>query len=320
MVPPAHPFTRLTIVTALLWATAFAADEPAPGFADSVLGRWDVTVDAPDGSYPSWMEIRLRTERELMAEFVGRFGSKRHAAGVSFVDNQLQVRIPVQYEQGGDELVFVGVLENDRLSGHTSIDNGEKSAWVATRAPSLDRSGESEWDSSAALIRDRVSDNWLPRSAQHAGCWKIANGVLSATPPCVDLVSSQGYDDFRLQLEFRYPRGSNSGVYLRGRYEVQIQDDLGKALDPLRIGGVYGFIAPRVNAAGQPGDWQSMGIELIGRRVSISLNGTEIITNQEIPGITGGALDSNEGSAGPLMLQGDHGPIEFRNIVITPAL
>ena len=109
------------------------ADAPAPGFADPVLGRWDITVDGPDGSYPSWMEIRLRTETQLMAEFVGRFGSKRHAADVSYTGNQLEVRIPVQYEQGGEELVFIGVLESDRLSGHTRIDDGERSDWTGVR-------------------------------------------------------------------------------------------------------------------------------------------------------------------------------------------
>ena len=309
---------RLAIVTTMLWTPVSAADTPAPGFADSVLGRWDLTVDGSDGSYPSWLEIRLRTETQLMAEFVGRFGSMRHAADVSYTGNQLEVRIPVQYEGGSDELVFVGVLENGRLSGQARIGDGEGSGWTGVRAPSLHRAGTAEWGDPVALIGDGLS-GWAPRDARHAGCWEVTGGVLSATPPCVDLISAAQFDDFRLQLEFRYPPGSNSGVYLRGRYEVQIQDDRGKAPDPLRIGGVYGFIAPRVNAAGHPGEWQTMDIELLGRRITISLNGTEIITDREIPGITGGALDSNEGDAGPLMLQGDHGPIEFRNIVITPA-
>ena len=135
---------------------------------------------------------------------------------------------------------------------------------------------------------------WQPRSADRAGCWTVSDGLLRATPPCVDLLSVARYDDFKLELEFRYPEGSNSGVYLRGRYEIQIQDDRDKAVDPLRIGGVYGFVAPRVNAAGQPGEWQSMYIELLGRRVTVFLNGIEVIANREIPGITGGALDSEE--------------------------
>ena len=84
------------------------------------------------------------------------------------------------------------------------------------------------------------------------------------------------------------------------------------------MGGIYGFIAPTADAAAPAAEWQAYDIRLVGRVVTVRLNGVEIISSQEIPGITGGALDSNEGSPGPLMLQGDHGPIEFRNIVITP--
>jgi hypothetical protein len=100
---------------------------------------------------------------------------------------------------------------------------------------------------------------------------------------------------------------------------VQIQDDAGKALDPLRMGGVYGFIAPSVDAARVAGEWQTLDVELVGRHVSVVLNGATIIDDEEIPGITGGALDSEEGAPGPIMLQGDHGAIEFRNVTIAPA-
>lgn len=316
--PAIRCFAAVAVVAAVAWGVVHAADPPPAGFADPVLGRWDITVVGPGGGYPSWMEVRLRTERQLMAEFVGRFGSKRHAAAVSFANGRLELRVPVQYEQGGNELVFSGLLENDRLSGQMRVDDGEPSEWTGVRAPSLHRAEVSGWGRPVALVGKGLS-GWVPRSGQRAGCWNVTNGVLSATPPCVDLISVEQYGDFKLALEFRYPEGSNSGVYLRGRYEVQIQDDRGKALDPLRIGGIYGFIAPSVDAAGHPGEWQSMEVELVGRRVTVVLNGQEIISRREIPGITGGALDGNEGSAGPLMLQGDHGPIAFRNIVIIPA-
>lgn len=305
-------------VALLLVATASAEESPPRGFADSILGRWDLTVQGPGGEYPSWVEIRLRKETELMADFVGQSGSKRHATTVSFADDRLQVRIPLQWEQWGDgELIFDGMLEGDRLSGQTRIGDSENFTWTGVRAPSLAHTEVGKWDEPVDLIGAGLS-GWRPRSQKHAGCWAVASGILSATPPCVDLVTEARFDDFRLQLEFRYPPGSNSGVYLRGRYEVQIQDDQGMAVDSLRIGGLYGFITPRTNAAARPNEWQSMDIELIGRRISVKLNGIEVISEREIPGITGGALDSDEESAGPLMLQGDHGPIEFRNIVITP--
>ena len=304
-------------LVALLLLDAGTAAAAEPGHADAVLGRWDLTVQGPDGEYPSWLEVRLRTERELMAGFVGRFGSMRHASAVSFSDNELEVRVPVQYEPGDGELVFTGRLTDGQLAGTVRSSGGETLAWAGFRAPPLAKTDVQRWGDPVDLLADGLS-GWRHRSDQHAGCWTVQDGVLQATPPCVDLITESLFDDFRLQLEFRYPSGSNSGVYLRGRYEVQIQDDRGKATDPLRIGGLYGFIAPNENAAGAPDEWQTMDITLIGRRLTVVLNDTEIISNREIPGITGGALDSNEGSAGPLMLQGDHGPIEFRNIRLTP--
>ncbi len=308
----------VAVIAIVLAVDAHAAEAPPRGFADAVLGRWDLTVKGPDGDYPSWFEIRLRKETELMAGFVGKAGSLRHASSVTYTDDRLQVRVPAQWEQGGvGELVFYGKLEGDRLVGQTRLGDGERYNWIAVRAPLLADRTVREWGEPLALVGDGLS-GWRPRFAQHAGCWNVEDGILSATPPCVDLITEAGFDDFRLELELRYPPGSNSGVYLRGRYEVQIQDDRGLAVDPLRIGGLYGFIAPQTNAAGRPNEWQLMTIELIGRRVTVSLNGTEVISRREIPGITGGALDSDEGSPGPIMLQGDHGPIEFRNIVITP--
>ena len=143
--------------------------------------------------------------------------------------------------------------------------------------------------------------------------YKIVGGALEVNDPG-HLITKQRFGDFRLHVEFRYPQGSNSGLYLRGRYEVQIQDDMGKALDPLRVGGVYGFLTPTANAARAANEWQVYDITLIGRRITVVLNGRTVVDNRVVPGITGGALDSNEGLPGPLMLQGDHGPISFRKI------
>ncbi|MDH5321533.1 MAG: DUF1080 domain-containing protein [Gammaproteobacteria bacterium] len=307
----------VAIATIALSFAAGAQDRPAPGFADAVLGRWDLTVEGPDGSYPSWLEVRLRTEWQLMADLVGQFGSTRHAAAVAYDDGTLTVRAPPQYEAGEDDLLFTGRLEDGALAGRVRMADGTTLAWRGVRAPSLGRGEISAWADPVSLIGEGI-DGWRLRDEQHDGCWKVTGGILAATMPCADLISEAEFTDFRLRLEFRYPAGSNSGVYLRGRYEVQVQDDFGKALDPLRLGGIYGFIAPAVDAAKPAGAWQTCDILIVGRRVTVALNGTVIIRDHEIPGITGGALDSDEGAPGPLMLQGDHGPIEFRNIVITP--
>lgn len=297
-----------------------AAERPPRGFADPLLGRWDLTIGGADGAtYPSWLEVRLRTEWQLMARFVGRFGSTRYVDAISYDDGRLEFTAPVQYEAQAGALHFEAELADDRLAGTTADADGRLLNFTALRAPALQRDGPLEAGTPVEMFNGRDLDGWRSRQgAEPPGCWRVVRRLLVASPPCVDLVSEAGFRDFRLQVEFRYPPGSNSGLYLRGRYEVQIQDDAGMAPDPLRMGGVYGFLAPATNAAQPAGKWQTYDIRLAGRRVSVTLNGVTVIDDREIPGITGGALDSREGEPGPLMLQGDHGPISFRRIALTP--
>ena len=148
--------------------------------------------------------------------------------------------------------------------------------------------------------------------------WIVDSWVLKSPKSGSNLVSDQKFDDFKLHLEFKYPKGSNSGVYLRGRYEVQITDSKGAEPSDVEYSGVYGFLTPNEVVAKAAGEWQEYDITLIGRRITVVANGITVISDQIIPGITGGALDIKEGEPGPLYFQGDHGPIEFRNITVTP--
>jgi hypothetical protein len=143
--------------------------------------------------------------------------------------------------------------------------------------------------------------------------------MLVNVEPGNDLLTERKFTDFKLRAEFRFPEGSNSGIYLRGRYEVQIEDNHGQQPDSHKIGGVYGFLSPSVNAAKKAGQWQRLELTLVGRAVTVILNDERVIDRQLVPGITGGALDSDEGAPGPILLQGDHGPIEFRRLTLTPA-
>jgi hypothetical protein len=147
----------------------------------------------------------------------------------------------------------------------------------------------------------------------------VESGILRSPKSGSNLISDQVFNDFKLHIEFRYPKGSNSGVYLRGRYEVQVDD--AKGLQPWsdHFGGIYGLLPPNEMVAKDAGEWQAYDITLIGRRVTIVANGSTVIADQVIPGITGGAIDSKEGEPGPFLIQGDHGPIDYRNIVVTPA-
>jgi hypothetical protein len=299
-------------------AAASFAQERRPGFADPLLGRWDLTIETDAEPYPSWLEVRLRTELELAGRFVGRVGSVRHVSAIDYADGRLEIVVPVQYEPNRRDLRFEGRLVGDRLEGTTAADDGANVRWTGVRAPALVDRGGRERGAPIEIFNGRDLGGWIPRADSHAGCWSVESGVLVATPPCVDLVTERVFGDFVLHAELQYPPGSNSGVYLRGRYEVQIADNFGMTLDPLRMGAIYGFLAPSVDAARAADEWQTLDVTLHGRRVTVVLNGTTIIDGQEIPGITGGALDSDEGSPGPIMLQGDHGAIRFRNLMLTP--
>lgn len=308
---------RVSCLIVLAAAVAFA-QQPPVGFADPILGAWDLTVQG-DRPYPSWLEVTLRKESELMGRFVGQFGSNRHVSEITYRDGELLVRIPPQYEQNKSDLVFKGRLVGDRLEGTTEDAGGRTLKWTGVRAPALRREGTPKWGREVDLFNGKDALGWKQRDESRGHCWSVVDGAMTNTPPCVDLITDKTFTDFRLRVEFNIVGRSNSGVYLRGRYEVQINDDVGRAIDSLRMGGLYGFIRPAMNASGRPGDWQTYDITLVGRRVTVILNDKKIIDNAEIPGITGGALDSNEGAPGPLMLQGDHGKVSFRRVTLTPA-
>jgi hypothetical protein len=308
-----------TVVAAVCLAAQPPPPGPPAGFADAVLGRWDLTVQGATAPYPSWVQIQLRKETELQGRFVGQFGSVRNLTKVEYKDGALLFEVPIQYEQNKSDLRFEGRLTGDTLEGTTVAANGATLKWTGKRAPALGGGRAVSWDKPVELFNKKDLTGWKPRSTARPGCWTVVDGLLTATPPCIDLISDRTFGDARLHVEFMYPAKSNSGLYLRGRYEVQIQDDAGKALDALRMGGVYGFIPPYQDAAGAPGAWQAYDVTLVGQRVTIALNGKTIVENEVIPGITGGALDSEEGAPGPLMLQGDHGKVQFRRITLTPA-
>ncbi|HEV3486105.1 MAG TPA: DUF1080 domain-containing protein, partial [Vicinamibacterales bacterium] len=180
------------------------------------------------------------------------------------------------------------------------------------------RSGTPAWGEPIKVFDGKSLDGWHTVGGGE-NAWSATDGILRNAKSGANFATDQKFDDFKLHLEFRVPKGANSGVYLRGRYELQIDDSAGLEPSSHHLGGVYGFIAPSENAARPAGEWQAMDVTLVGRMLNYELNGTSVICNREIPGITGGALDSAEGEPGPLLLQGDHGPIEFRNILITRA-
>ena len=315
---------RYTALLLALGLPTVATKAPrAAAVNEHLLGRWDITIDSPEGKLPSWLEIQIPGAHSGGDSYAGRFvgivGSARPVERVMLGGDSLQFSIPKQWESGDGNLSVAARLDgNDKLVGRMTFPDGHSADFTAVRAPVMRRTRSPVWGAPVALIAKSGLRGW---HTQRGGTnqWEIAGGVLRSPHSGENLVTDRTFTDFKLHVEFRYSKGSNSGIYLRGRHEVQVEDNYG--LEPLddRFAGVYGFLEPNAMAAKPAGEWNSYDITLIGRRVTVVANGQRVICDQVIPGPTGGALDSNEGEPGPLMLQGDHGPIEYRNIVITPA-
>ena len=150
------------------------------------------------------------------------------------------------------------------------------------------------WGAPVSLFNGRDLKGWSFKNPRGSECWSVADGLLVNAPPCPNIFSEQKFRDFKVHVEYNLDAHSNSGIYLRGRYEVQIEDQGPRELDSHGVGAIYGFIAPAAKAAKNAGEWQAFDITLVGYRVTVVLNGTTIIDNREIDGITGGALDSSE--------------------------
>jgi hypothetical protein len=293
-----------------------SAERSAPNL--KLFGRWDLVVQTPQGSFPSWLEMGHSGRDATVGRFVGIVGSARPIARVDVTGDSLHFAIPHQWEDGEGDLVVDGRLDGDRLVGRMTFPDGRTAEWTGTRAPAMTRTSPVTWGTPVALLSANSLNGWHTVGGTE-NQWVVENGLLRSPRSGANIATDRTFGDFKLHIEFRYPAGSNSGVYLRGRHEVQIQDDHGKETASDNFAGVYGFIEPNEMAALPAGQWQTYDITLLGRRVTIVANGKTVICEREIPGITGGALDSNEGAPGPILLQGDHGPVEFRNIIITPA-
>jgi hypothetical protein len=286
--------------------------------SDALLGRWDLVVQRGAQTSPSWLEVERSGTATLVGQFVGASGSARPIARIEFTDGAFRFAIPPQWESDPHDITVEGRLEGERITGSVTMGDGQKATWSGTRAPPLRRAAPAAWGEPLALFDGNGLDGWRPVGGRDSQ-WRVVGGILRNTTQGANLVTIQKFEDFKLHLEFRVPKGENSGVYLRGRYELQIDDAAGLEPSSHHLGGLYGFIAPSENMARAAGEWQSMDVTLVGRMLTYALNGTTVICNREIPGITGGALDSAEAEPGPLLLQGDHGPVDYRNIVITPA-
>lgn len=322
---------NLILSLTFLFVSVFLSNAQRVESDSPLIGSWDLTITMEQdqlenlglfrhglmssSGFPGWLKVKLSGFSTLVGYYVGYEGSARPIAEVHYDadKDKYHFTIPPQW-MDIDDIYFEFSLKDDKLEGYKMLD-GNKLKFTGVRAPSLERKEPPVWGNPINLLTENM-DRWIiPENNK----FKMVDGVLVNPEKGGNLITNQKFDDFKLSVEFRYPEGSNSGIYLRGRYELQIEDSRGRA-DDVSIGGIYGFIAPAVNAAKEPGEWQTYEITLVGRHVTVVHNGIEVIYNRPIPGITGGSLSSNEGEPGPIMIQGDHGPVDFRKFVVTPAI
>lgn len=284
-----------------------------------LVGRWDLTFGTDQARYPSWFEV-VRDGDGWKGRFQGRSGHATPIVAITTTDDRFGFAWPNEDNTAAPPTRFDGrVLGGNQLTGIMIPANGPRESFQGIRAPVLERFRTPEWGRPIDLLADGLQ-GWVVRDGAASNGWGLDHGVLSNTPPSTDLVSRRRFGDFRLHVEVNVPPGGNSGIYLRGRHEIQVQDDYGKAPHARRMGGIYGQVTPTSLPAKPAGEWQAFDITLIGRVVTVVLNGVTIIDQAEIPGITGGALDSDEGAPGPVMLQGDHAGVRYRNLRIEPAV
>jgi len=312
------------IAVAFLAAVAHSQNEKSSAGAASdsakpFLGRWDLTLKAPDREYPSWLELR-EENGQLKAEMVGRWGNARPLPSAELASGHLKFVSPKEEEGSQHDLVFEGTLSGKTLAGTLVGPDDKTWQWTGVHAPSLKRTGNPTWGAPITLFNGKDLTGWHEEKAGSSPAWKVENGELVTPGNGPELINNSKFEDFKLHIEFNRGPQSNSGVYLRGRYEVQIETDSAEEPPSHHTGGVYGFIAPTPELPRTPDEWETYDITLVGRVVTVVENGKNIIDGKEIPGITGGALDSHEGLPGPIYLQGsEKGHVRFRNIVLTPA-
>lgn len=280
------------------------------------LGRWNFNIQTPAGQRASWLGIyerggALEVWYQPTGGNVFQVKEARIEGGRLILDIQAsgptRPAVVWELEARGDRLIGVA-----RRGENTTPLEGK-------RAPELKRPEPRAWTEPRPLFNGRDLTGWEPAGNPANSHWKAVNGELVNEKLGSNLKSVEKFEDFKLHFEVLLPEHTNSGFYLRGRYEIQLENEPeGKSPPERRMGSIYGRIAPKPAPANRPGEWDVFDVTLVGRTLTVVQNGVVTIDRQEIEGITGGALDADEELPGPFLIQGDHaGGVRFRNITVS---
>lgn len=328
----------LSVLLALSIGCSLTLAADAPG---EFVGCWALTIP---GGGAGWLGVEQK-DGYLDASILWGGGSVVPVDSVFFADGSLYVVRLHKVERkdaAGDVVrtqtfpeVIVAQVEGEALGltqmqprrNGMGVDEREFTGKRIAPLPPKPDLSKAKYAAPIALMDGTSLDGWKLTNPRQENGWSIEDGILvNKTAPhrsgrrvhYGNLRTVTEFEDFNLKLEVNVPRGGNSGIYLRGIYEVQVADTYGRPLDSHNMGGVYSRITPTVAAERPAGQWQTMDITLADRHVTVVLNGQRTIDNQPLLGCTGGALWSDEFRSGPIYLQGDHTAVSYRNIVLTP--
>lgn len=301
----------IAVVAVLLLApAAFSQQGVSP-----LIGRWDFTISRGNVTQACWLGV---TEKDGTLEvwYQPTGGHVYQVKDFKAEGSHLAATVSPASGNRPSETWELDVA-GDKITG---VQKRGKStlALAGVRAPVLKRAAPAAWITPEPLFDGKSLDGWEPIGNPANSHWVVKDGLLINEVRGANLKTTRKFDDFKVHFEVNCPEHANSGFYLRGRYEVQLEyEPLEENPPERRMGSIYGRIAPKETQR-MPGQWETFDITLVGRTVTVARNGVTTIDRKEIEGITGGALDANEGDPGPFYIQGDHtGGLKFRNITIS---
>ena len=298
---------------------AFAADQ-------DYNGRWDITAHTEPRPRAFWLELNGVGTPNPTGKFVSAYAGDMNKIDTIAVENgELKFTIvPPNRGQKGQSgpMVYKAKFSGKKLEGTMVVEGGNRAPmkWTGVRAPVIDEKDDGSWKKGKPiqLFNGKDLSGWKALNPSAEMKWTVQDGVLRNAPPTTDIISEQKFWNFDLHVDFRIVEHSNSGIGLRGRYEIQILDDYGKPPNTHGAAALYSRIAPSVNASKPVGEWQSYDIRLIGRELTVVHNGKKVLDKVPVDGLTAIANNSEEGEPGPFIVQGDHSYVEIRSFVVTP--
>lgn len=300
----------------------------APGFcaASAYDGRWDITSSNAGQLRAWWVELNGVGTPGPNGKFVSAFGGDMNPLTTVELQGDGVVFTIAPNAPAGKKAAAMRIyrarLEGGKLEGTAETDGqpGSVVKWTGVRAPAIAEKDDGSWKEGKPiqLFNGKDMSGWKALNPAVEMKWTVQDGTMRNAPPTTDLITEQKFWNFKLHTDFRIVEHSNSGIGLRGRYEIQILEDYGKPPNTHSAGSLYSRIAPSVNASKPAGEWQSYDIRLVGRQLTVVFNGIKILDKVDIEGLTAIANNADEGEPGPFIIQGDHSYVEIKSFVVTP--